>query len=56
MLIADGVWRESALSYDRSFFLFDDATLEAGAARLEAACAAGKGSSAATGPARAASG
>lgn len=28
MLIADGVWRESALSYDRSFFLFDDATLE----------------------------
>ena len=28
MLIADGVWRESALSYDRSFFLFDNATLE----------------------------
>jgi len=28
MLIADGTWRESALSYDRSFFLFDSATLE----------------------------
>lgn len=28
MLIADGLWRESALSYDRSFFLFDSATLE----------------------------
>ena len=28
MLIADGIWRESALSYDRSFFLFDSATLE----------------------------
>jgi len=27
MLIADGVWRESALSYDRSFYLFDNATL-----------------------------
>jgi len=28
MLIADGIWRDSALSYDRSFFLFDSATLE----------------------------
>ncbi|HEX5259179.1 MAG TPA: DNA polymerase III subunit chi [Sphingomicrobium sp.] len=27
-LIADGIWRDSALSYDRSFFLFDNATLE----------------------------
>ena len=27
-LIADGVWREAALSYDRSFFLFDEATLQ----------------------------
>ena len=27
MLIADGVWRDAALSYDRAFFLFDDATL-----------------------------
>jgi DNA polymerase-3 subunit chi len=27
MLIADGIWRDSALSYDRSFFLFDSATL-----------------------------
>jgi DNA polymerase-3 subunit chi len=28
MLIADGHWREAALTYDRSFYLFDDATLE----------------------------
>ncbi len=28
MLIADGVWRDAALSYDRSFYLFDNATLE----------------------------
>ena len=28
MLIADGVWRDSALSYERAFFLFDDSTLE----------------------------
>jgi len=27
MLIADGVWRDAALTYDRSFFLFDAATL-----------------------------
>lgn len=27
-LIADGIWRDAVLSYDRSFFLFDDATLE----------------------------
>ena len=27
MLIADGMWRDSALSYDRAFFLFDDASL-----------------------------
>ena len=29
MLIADGQWREAALSYDRAFYLFDDAALEA---------------------------
>ena len=29
MLIADGVWREAALTYDRSFYLFDDSTLVA---------------------------
>jgi len=29
MLIADGEWRESALTYDRSFFLFGPDTLEA---------------------------
>jgi DNA polymerase-3 subunit chi len=28
LLIADGQWREAALSYDRSFYLFDTATLE----------------------------
>ena len=28
MLIADGLWREAALTYDRSFYLFDSATLE----------------------------
>jgi DNA polymerase-3 subunit chi len=28
VLIADGEWRDSALSYDRVFFLFDNATLE----------------------------
>jgi len=28
MLIADGEWRDSALTYDRGFYLFDDDTLE----------------------------
>ena len=28
MLIADGSWREAALTYDRSFYLFDNDTLE----------------------------
>ena len=28
MLIADGTWREAALSYERSFYLFDNDTLE----------------------------
>lgn len=28
MLIADGLWREAALTYERSFYLFDDSTLE----------------------------
>jgi DNA polymerase-3 subunit chi len=28
MLIADGQWRDSALSYDRAFYLFDGPTLE----------------------------
>src|SRR5438132_14192029 len=27
-LIADGLWREASLSYDRSFYLFDASTLE----------------------------
>ena len=28
MLIADGTWREAALTYDRSFYLFDNSTLD----------------------------
>ena len=28
MLIADGEWREAALSFDRAFYLFDEATLK----------------------------
>jgi DNA polymerase-3 subunit chi len=28
MLIADGEWREAALTYDRAFYLFDGNTLE----------------------------
>ena len=28
-LIADGEWRDAALGYDRAFYLFDGATLEA---------------------------
>ena len=55
MLIADGAWRESALTYDRSFYLFDDETLEA--ARSHGSCLpAGKGSSGATGRGRTANG
>ena len=29
ILIADGIWRESALSYERAFYLFDDASVQA---------------------------
>ena len=28
MLIADGEWRDAALNYDRSFYLFDNGSLE----------------------------
>nr|NUR38402.1 DNA polymerase III subunit chi [Sphingomonas sp.] len=28
ILIADGIWRQAALTYDRSFYLFDSGTLE----------------------------
>jgi DNA polymerase-3 subunit chi len=28
LLIADGQWREAALTYDRAFYLFDSATLD----------------------------
>jgi len=40
LLIADGVWREAALTYDRSFYLFDDETLES--ARLSWKLLAGR--------------
>jgi DNA polymerase III subunit chi len=40
MLIADGVWREAALTYDRSFYLFDESTLES--ARLSWKLLAGR--------------
>ena len=56
MLIADGNWREAALTYDRSFYLFDDSDAGGRAARLEAARRAGKASSAATGRRKAANG
>ena len=35
-LIADGIWRDSALSYDRSFFLFDNANLKGARAAWKA--------------------
>jgi DNA polymerase-3 subunit chi len=41
MLIADGAWREAALTYDRSFYLFGDSTLEG--ARLAWKLLAGRG-------------
>ena len=28
MLIADGIWRDAALTYDRGFYLFDNSTLD----------------------------
>jgi DNA polymerase-3 subunit chi len=28
LLIADGEWRDAALTYDRAFYLFDDSTIE----------------------------
>jgi len=28
IVLADGEWREAALTYDRAFYLFDDGTLE----------------------------
>jgi DNA polymerase-3 subunit chi len=41
MIIADGEWRDAALTYDRSFYLFDDPTLEG--ARLAWKLLAGRG-------------
>ena len=41
MLIADGEWRDAALAYDRAFYLFDAASLEA--ARLAWKLLAGQG-------------
>ena len=40
LLIADGEWREAALGYDRAFYLFDAASLEA--ARLARKLLAGR--------------
>jgi DNA polymerase III subunit chi len=40
ILIADGEWRDAALSYDRSFYLFDSTNLEA--ARLSWKLLAGR--------------
>jgi DNA polymerase III subunit chi len=40
MLIADGTWREAALTFDRSFYLFDNSTLDG--ARLAWKLLAGK--------------
>ncbi len=48
VLIADGEWREAALTFDRAFYLFDDATLE-GARLAWKLLAGGKGSSAVSG-------
>jgi DNA polymerase-3 subunit chi len=36
MLIADGIWRDSALTYDRAFYLFDAATLDGARAAWKA--------------------
>ena len=43
MLIADGEWRDAALTFDRSFYLFDDDDARRRAARVEAARRAGRG-------------
>jgi DNA polymerase-3 subunit chi len=40
-LIADGIWRDAALAYDRAFYLFDESTLDA--ARLAWKLLAGRG-------------
>ena len=42
LLIADGEWREAALGYERAFYLFDEASLEA--ARLAWKLLAGRDS------------
>lgn len=42
LAIADGVWREAALGFDRAFYLFDSATLDA--ARLAWKLLAGRDS------------
>ena len=37
-LIADGIWRDAALNYDRSFYLFDELTVTGRAVGLERPC------------------
>ena len=55
ILIADGEWRDAALAYDRAFYLFDTASLEARG--WHGSCSPdGKGSSGATGRRSTASG
>ena len=49
MLIADGMWRDSALSYDRAFFLFDDAA-SSRLGCLEIASRQGRGRASLLGP------
>ena len=56
MLIADGEWRDAALTYDRSFLSVRRRDPRGRAACLEAAGRAGKGSSAAIGRRRTANG
>ena len=52
LLIADGIWRDSALSYDRSFFLFDDVDARSCPLGMEVACGQGRGRAPLLGPRR----
>ena len=49
MLIADGQWREAALTYDRAFYLFDTATPKELHGWHGSCCRAAKASNAITG-------
>ena len=50
MLIADGQWRDSALTFDRAFFLFGEDKVEDARLALETAVRAATASSGAIGP------